>query len=106
MTSPHDLIQRVELTPAQARALSWIDTFPCHQAEWRSGDKPAKGPPKNWGRMKLSGPDGSVVILIEDWRALNGLLDPAPFGSTKKIYVLNETARSALHSYHAREQGQ
>ncbi|WP_199091582.1 hypothetical protein [Bosea sp. ASV33] len=87
---------KVELTKTQRRALSWIDTFPCHQAEWRTGDKPAKGAPENWDRMRLLGPDGSIVVMLDDWRALNGLLDPAPFGSKDKIYVLSEAGRAAL----------
>jgi hypothetical protein len=104
MTSLPDLIQRVALTGAQAKALTWIDSFPCHQAEWRTGDKPARGAPQNWDRMRLSGPGGSIVIMVDDWRALNGLLDPAPFGARDKIYMLNGAARSALPAYHAQKE--
>jgi hypothetical protein len=84
------------LTAVQLRALAWIDGFPCHEAEWRTGNKPAKGAPENWDRMRLSGPDGSIVIMLADWRALNGLLDPAPFGARNKIYVLSDAGRAAL----------
>ena len=84
------------LTLNQRRALSWIDTFPCHQAEWRTGDRPAKGKPENWDRMRLSGPDGSIVIMVDDWRALFGMLEPAEFGTKGKIWLLSEAGRAAL----------
>lgn len=86
----------MSLTKLQRRALLWIDSFPCSQSEWRTGSKPAKGGPSNWDRLRLSGSDGSIDILVEDWRAISGLIEPAPFGKIGKIYMVSEAGRAAL----------
>lgn len=99
--SAHPRDDRPEpLSVTQMRALTWIDQFSCQQAEWRSGDKPARGGPENWDRMKLSAKDGSITIMVDDWRALRGLFEGAEFGSGR-LYQVSEKGRAILADAHS-----
>lgn len=90
-TPPHPV-----LPISQVVALSWIVTRPCTEAEWRAGDAIATGHPSTWDRLRLSGPEGSITIMADDWAAIRDYIEPAPFGSTKRIYRLNQLGHEAL----------
>lgn len=82
------------LTEAQVNALRWMRDFPSESAEWGLNGKPTSKGHKYWNTMKLSGPRGSIVIPIDDWRALHGLFDGC--ATPDKIYSPNNEGLAAL----------
>jgi hypothetical protein len=95
-SSPSKEDYDVKLTPEQYRALAWINEFPCNESEWRTGNKPASGPPSKWDRIRLTGSAGSIVIMTDDWRAIHPFIDIAEIGTPNKIWAVTPAGLAAL----------
>ena len=83
------------LTDRQKYVLRWLDGNPQHRSRWMRNGKAAYGDPEHWDAIEISGPDGSIRVRTDDWKALNGLLWYPP-ASSNKMFAPNEDGRAAL----------
>jgi len=80
-----------QLTDRQKLYASWLHTSRINRSEWLGKD--------GEDGFKLSGPDGSITIPLEDQIALRPYFEPNPdmgHGRECRMYRLTEKGRKAL----------
>lgn len=84
-----------KMTGSQLRALRWISDFPSTEAAWTVNGNPIRRePPDKWNSMRISGPQGSILVDAADFEAIGPYV--AYCQSPDKLYSVNDAGRLAL----------
>lgn len=83
------------LTQRQRAALAWLRDNPQTRARWMTKKRGATGSPDEWTHFEISGPEGSIRLTAESWKALDAYTKFAGLGSNR-MWVPNEAGIAAL----------
>ena len=90
-----DLSESTTFTPGQLKALRWIDENDHSRSRWLTKGKDAKGHPRNWDQIEISGDNSMIRIATTDWEAIMDLV----MGSAEKqtrLFALTDAGRAAI----------